>query len=109
LVRLPAIESANDAARYVGATLYAHRGEIELGPGEYLDADLVGCVLVDSSGRQLGSVSAVEHYPGSDMLVVNGKLVPMVSAFIKAVDLQRSRITVDIPPGLLDDSEAEQA
>lgn len=108
LIRLPGVESANDAQTYVGATFFANRERIELEPGEYLDADLIGCTLFDASGKALGAVTRVEHYPSSDMLVVNGKLVPMVGAFIKSIDTQTKRIVVDLPAGLLDE-DAEEA
>lgn len=108
LIRLPGIESANDAGRYVGATFYADRKRIELDPGEYLDADLIGCELFDPLGKNLGAVTRVEHYPSSDMLVVRGQLVPMVAAFIISIDLAEKRIVADLPAGLLD-GEAEEA
>jgi len=108
LIRLHGVESPNDAERYVGGTFFAERERIELERGEYLDVDLVGCALADQSGRTLGTVTRVEHYPSSDMLVVNGKLVPMVAAFIKSIDMPAKRIIVDLPAGLLDDN-AEQA
>ena len=108
LIRLQGIESANDAQRYVGATFYADRKRIELEPGEYLDADLVGCELYDVTGKNFGAVTRVEHYPSSDMLVVRGQLVPMVHAFIKSIDIHAKRIIVDLPAGLLD-GEAEEA
>jgi ribosomal 30S subunit maturation factor RimM len=57
----------------------------------------------------LGLVTAVEHYPSSDMLVVNGKLVPMVGEFIKSIDTGAKRITVSLPAGLLDDESADEA
>jgi 16S rRNA processing protein RimM len=107
LIRLTAVNSANEAQRYSGATLLAHRSRVQLGPDEYLDRDLEGCELYDESGVRLGRVQAVEHYPSSDMLVVDGKLVPMVRAFIKSVEVDAKRIVVDLPLGLLDDNEAE--
>jgi len=107
LIRLPGVESANDAERYVNSTFYADRERIELETGEYLDVDLVGCTLVDPTGKTLGTVSRIEHYPSSDMLVVNGKLVPMVAEFIKSIDIQSKRIDVDLPPGLIDDNAEE--
>ena len=97
------VDSADCAQAYVGATFYADRDRIALEPGEHLDRDLVGCALYDTSGRGLGNVTAVEHYPSSDMLVVNGRLVPMVSEFIRSIDTAAKRIDVDLPPGLLDD------
>jgi 16S rRNA processing protein RimM len=102
LIRLPGIESADEAQRCAGATFYAQRGRIVLGPGEYLDRDLAGCVLYDVSGKRLGTVTGVDHYPSSDMLVVEGKLVPMVSQFIASIDVGAKRIVVELPEGLLD-------
>ena len=109
LIRLPGVESATEAERFTGATFLVDRSRIELNPGEYLDRDLAGCTLVDPSGKNLGVVSRVEHYPSSDMLVVGGQLVPMIREFIKSIDMDARRIVVDLPPGLLDSSEAEEA
>lgn len=108
LIRLPGVESANAAERYAGATFYAHRDRIVLEPGEFLDRDLIGCQLCDSGGKVLGTVAAVEHYPSSDMLVVGGKLVPLIHQFIKSIDTASKRIVADLPLGLLDDSESLQ-
>jgi 16S rRNA processing protein RimM len=63
--------SAVDAEKLAGATLYAERDRIELKPGEYLDRDLIGCAVCDAAGS-VGTVERVDHYPGSDMLVVRG-------------------------------------
>jgi 16S rRNA processing protein RimM len=109
LIRVRGVQSANEAQRYVGATFYASRDRIELESGEYLDVDLVGCMLYDAQEKVLGIVSGVEHYPSSDMLVVNGKLVPMIHEFIKSIDIAAKRIVVELPPGLLDDESTEQA
>ncbi|HLI96316.1 MAG TPA: ribosome maturation factor RimM [Candidatus Baltobacteraceae bacterium] len=107
LIRLNGVESANDAQRYVGATFYADRDRIQLEAGEYLDADLIGCTLHDLRGNALGTVTAVEHYPTSDMLVVAGKLVPLIKEFITSIDLEAKSIVADLPPGLLDEHSEE--
>ena len=109
LVRLQQVETANDAQRFVGAMFFAERTRIKLEAGEYLDADLTGCVLVDPDGKTLGTVSRVEHYPSSDMLVVSGNLVPMVRAFIRSIDVAHKRIVAELPPGLLDSTQADEA
>ena len=102
LLRFAAIDSPEEAETLTGATLYAPRARIELAPNEYLDADLVGCDLYGSGGLA-GTVERVEHYPASDMLVVRGKMIPLIEQFIKAVDISRKRIDVDLPEGLLED------
>jgi 16S rRNA processing protein RimM len=103
LLTLDGVHSATEAERFSDAVFYAERGRIHLETGEYLDADLQGCRIVDADGRDLGAVDRVEHYPASDMLVVHGKMIPMIREFIKLVDISGKRIVVDVPPGLLDD------
>jgi 16S rRNA processing protein RimM len=109
LAAFDGIEDATAADALVGATLAIDRAEIVLRDDEYLDDDLVGCRLVDGAGTPLGDVVAVEHYPAQDVLLVGPRraMVPLVRAFIVAVDLRAKRITVELPPGLLDDSQAE--
>jgi 16S rRNA processing protein RimM len=102
LVRFAGADSLDAAKRFAGSTLYAESDRIALAPGEYLDRDLAGCVLYDERGAEIGMVDRVEHYPASDMLVVGGKLVPMVAAFVKSIDLGTRRIVVELPEGLLE-------
>lgn len=105
LVCFEGVETADRAQDFVGSTLFAHREEITLGQNEYLDRDLVGCTVVNQAGERLGVVQAVEHFPTSDMLVVDGHLVPMIRQFIASVDLGARRISVTLPAGLLDGDE----
>jgi 16S rRNA processing protein RimM len=102
LVSFKDAASAGEAEKFAGATLYAERDRIELQPGEYLDRDLIGCAVCDATST-LGTVERVDHYPGSDMLVVGGKLIPLVHPFITAIDIAAKRIEVELPAGLLDD------
>jgi 16S rRNA processing protein RimM len=104
LLRFEGIEDAEAAAAYAGGLLYAKREQIALAAGEYLDDDLVGCDVEDVRGARHGSVERVEHYPSSDMLVVGNRMVPLVSAIVKEIDLAQRRILIDPPAGLLDDS-----
>jgi 16S rRNA processing protein RimM len=106
LLRLDGIESANDADALQGATFFAPREALDIGPDEYLDIDVVGCELLAPDGATLGRVSAVRHYPASDMLIVGGKMVPLVAAFVREMDVAHKRIVMELPPGLLDDDEA---
>ena len=110
LVAFEGVDDANGAEVLVGATLHVDRDDVELEAGEYFDDDLAGCALVDASGATVGRVVAVEHYPAQDVLLLErGAMVPLVRAFIKDVDVRAKRILVDVPPGLLDASAAEEA
>jgi 16S rRNA processing protein RimM len=106
LVRFEGVDDANAAEAYAGSTLYAERDKLDVGEGEYLDVDLVGCNVVGIDGKAYGKVGAVEHYPASDMLVVNNRMVPMVHAIVKSIDIAANRIILDPPSGLLEDDDA---
>jgi 16S rRNA processing protein RimM len=62
--------------------------------------ELIGCEMVDTSGRVLGEVTSVEPNPASDLLVLeSGGLVPL--RFVVS-HLPGTRVVVDIPEGLLE-------
>jgi 16S rRNA processing protein RimM len=111
LVAFVGIDDATTATSLVGAVLALDSADVLLGEGEYLDADLVGCALVDGDGTILANVVEVAHYPASDMLIVGETrtLVPLVAAFVQHVDVVARRISVTLPPGLLDEREADRA
>ncbi len=100
LIRIEGVEDVDAADAYAGAVLYAARAAIPLGEGEYLDEDLVGCIVQAADGKPYGTVERVEHYPSSDLLIVDGVMVPMVRAIVAEIDLNHRRIIVDPPAGL---------
>lgn len=102
LVRFAGVDDAAAAEAYVGGALFAPREAIRLDVGEYLDDDLAGCTVQGIDGSIIGEVERVEHYPSSDMLVVGGRMIPMVRAIVTEIDLGHRRIVVDPPEGLLD-------
>jgi 16S rRNA processing protein RimM len=74
--------------------------------GEYFQADLAGCQVVDrSSGRALGVVQGWQQYGGPPLMEINFEgrevLIPFVDAFCQ-VDLAQRLVSVDLPAGLLD-------
>ena len=111
LIRFAGVDDANAAEAFTNATLTIARRDARLGPGEFLEGDLIGCRLIDEAGVQRGVVSGVLHYPIQDMLVVGSTttLLPMVAAFIARVDVARKEIHVTVPPGLLDPDAAAEA
>jgi 16S rRNA processing protein RimM len=103
LIALEEAQDATSAERFVGAVFYAPREELDVAPGEYLDIDLIGCIVAGADGTRYGLVERVEHYPSSDMLIVGGRMLPMVRAFIRSIDIKTKEIVVDdLPAGLLD-------
>lgn len=74
--------------------------------GTYYEHALVGCEAVTVGGRALGVVRAVEGTAGGARLVIGsgrGEIqIPLAQAICVDIDVERRRITVDPPEGLLD-------
>lgn len=102
LLRITGVEDGEAATAYAGATLLAPRADVPLQAGEYFDEDLVGCAVYGKNEIAYGCVERVEHFPSSDMLVVEGRMIPMVGAIVKEIDLEGRRIVIDPPDGLLE-------
>jgi len=110
-VAFDGVDDVDAAQALVGATLSVARDAVTMAADEYFDDDLIGCQLVDEDGTALGTVRAVEHHGAQDVLVVGERraMVPLVRAFVRAIDVDAKRITVALPPGLLDPAAAEEA
>jgi len=94
LIRLSGVTSREAARELRGLALRADDGVApELGPGEWLTEDLVGC-RVDG----LGEVRRVVSAPSCDLLVVGDEevLVPLVPDAVRSVDPEARRIDVDL-------------
>jgi len=105
LIAFDGIDTPEEAQLIAGCEVRGELGEIELGPDEYLDADLVGLRLIDEAGEDLGRVVVgVAHYPAQDCLIVDpGRaLVPMVKAFVRRIDFEARTISTTLPEGLFD-------
>lgn len=80
-----------------GAVLAVHVSELPTPePDSYYAFQLVGLVVVDEEGRELGSV--VEVYPGvanDNLELADGTLVPLIGDAVRTVDLDAGRIVVE--------------
>lgn len=107
-VRLADVADRDGAERLRGAEIWIEAAQLgELAPGEYWTFQLVGCEVEDGAGRRLGSVREIRNTGAQDLLVVEGAdgvqhLIPAVQEWWREVDLERRRIVVELPPGLLD-------
>jgi 16S rRNA processing protein RimM len=72
-----------------------------LAAGEvYLD-DLIGCEVVGSEGRRIGSVTGWQDLGGPVLLEIGADLlIPYVPAICREVDVAGRRIAVELPEGL---------
>ncbi|MGO9095936.1 MAG: ribosome maturation factor RimM [Bryobacteraceae bacterium] len=100
------IDSIEDAERFEHAEVRIPReARRQLPEGEYFQADLVGCEVVEKAGgERLGVVTACQEYGGPMLLEVERQpeplLVPFARAICVEIDVGRRRIVVDLPEGL---------
>jgi 16S rRNA processing protein RimM len=98
IVQFEGIFDRTEAERLRGLELEAEPVEV---PGKLWVHELVGAMVHDGAGVELGTVSAVEPNPASDLLVLDGGgLIPL--RFVTEHDVAAGRLVVDIPEGLLD-------
>ena len=91
LLRLEGITDRGRADALRGELLLVSDSQAPLEEGEWLAADLVGCRV-----EGLGAVRRVLPAPSCDVLELEGgALVPLIADAVRAVDLQRRRISVD--------------
>jgi 16S rRNA processing protein RimM len=80
----------------------------ELPEGYHYEHHLVGLECVSIAGESLGTVTALDPGAGGQRRLVVRRdrrefLVPYVPEIVREVDLERRRVVLDPPPGLLDD------
>ncbi len=91
LIRLRGIGDRDKAASLRGESLLVRESEAPLAEGEWLAADLVGCVVPG-----LGRVTRVLEAPSCDLLELDDvTLVPLVADAVKSVDVVEGSIEVD--------------
>ena len=91
LIRLRGVADRDTAAGLRGDLLLVDESEAPLADGEWLAADLVGCLV-----GGLGRVTRVIRAPSCDLLELeDGMLVPLVADAVKSVDVAEGSIEVD--------------
>ena len=93
---------AADALRGRRGRACRARRSAEAGEGSLYRVDLVGLDVVDEEWRAAGPVEGFFETGDTSVMVVAGggreRLIPFVADFVKAVDRDAGRITVDWKP-----------
>ena len=102
------VSDRSEAERLRNSRLYAEVDvdEVDSDEESYHVEQLKGLKVESTSGQEIGLVIEVENLPGQDLLKVETakgeRLIPMVQQFIEEIDLERGRIVVNVPEGLVD-------
>lgn len=103
LLKVSGVNSIDDVENWRGAEVrIAREDAVPLPDGSFYTSDLVGMLVVTTTGNTVGPVEEVLRSPGHDLLRVGEWLIPFVHAIVLKVDTREHRIIVDPPVGLLD-------
>jgi len=104
---LQGVTSKEQAEALRGTRLYANRSRLpDLPDDEFYHADLIGMIVLDTGGHEMGHVKAVLNHGATDLLEVSAPnlkdtvLVPFTQEVVPTVDLASRRIIIDPPEGL---------
>lgn len=77
-----------------------------LAEGEYYHYQLIGLLVESVDGGVLGTLAAIMETGSHDVYVVKGEdrefLIPAIEEVVREIDLQRRRVVIDPPEGLLE-------
>lgn len=97
------VATRNDAERINGVELYISRDQLpDTDDGEYYHADLIGLRAIDSTGAQIGKVSAIHNFGAGDIIEIAANagpslLLPFTNAVVPTVDLAAGHVVIERP------------
>lgn len=107
-IRFHDVEDAKTCNALVGCHCLIRRSSLDGYPQDDDPSSLIGWTVRQEDGVELGTVSAVIHNPGQDLLEIHRMdgageaLIPLVDEFLVRSDSASHVIVVELPSGLLD-------
>ena len=107
LIAFEGVDTMSEAEALAGAELRVPEHELTpLPEGTYYEHSLVGCEVVTTGGRRIGTVGAVDGSAGGARLIVGSGRdeiqIPLAHDICVSIDVAGRQIVVDPPEGLLD-------
>jgi len=109
LLSLCGIDDRNSAEALIGAELLIEKSALpEPEEGSFYWFDLIGLSVFTVGGRYVGQIESILPTGSNDVYVVKDprrgpkyeKLIPALESVIRAVDLKKKTMLVDLPEGL---------
>ena len=105
--RMSGVISKEEADKLKGTRLFVPRERLpELLEDEYYHTDLIGLIVQNLEGSNIGRIKSVLNHGASDLLEIEDKrenksiLVPVTRAIVPKVDIKNSLVIIDPPKGL---------
>mgnify|MGYP005838996749 CR=1 FL=1 len=110
ILKLEGVDDPSQAAQLRGRFLYVPLAEaMPLAEDQYYHHQILGLDVWTTEGTYLGQVSEIIETGANDVYVARKDarevLIPALSSVVLEVDLERHRLVVSLPPGLLGEEE----
>lgn len=108
LLTLDQVQGRDEAERMRGAELLAREEDMPARrEGEIYRRELIGMAVYLPSGRYLGRIREVSDAGGQELWTIHAEegdevLFPAHDQLVLGIDLERGRVQIDPPPGLLE-------
>ena len=99
----------NDVEKYRDGILKVSKEDlVDLNEGEFYYHQIIGLVVLDEDENELGKIKEILSPGANDVWVVQRPkkkdvLIPYIDSVVKTIDLEKGRVHVELPEGLLDD------
>lgn len=106
LIKFQEIKDLTEAETYRNRVVKAHRQADDLGEREFYYSDIIGLTVEDNKLGELGKISEIMSPGANDVWVVKSPkykevLIPYISSVVLDINLETSKVTVELPEGLV--------
>lgn len=111
LMKVPGVDTIEQADLYRGKVLYINRSDIKLDKGAYFVQDMIGLSVVDSSSDEVyGTVNDVLITGSNDVYEMKGNdskmyYIPAIPDIIDKVDVDGGKLYITPMKGLFSDED----
>lgn len=109
ILKFKGYDNINDVEKFKNQNIYVdEKDKIELKDNQYFIFDIIGCKVLDTSNKEIGTVVDIIEAGSSDIYVVEGNskyeeyLIPGVKEFIKDINIEEKRIKIDPIEGMIE-------
>lgn len=103
MIMMKGYNDINQVLKYKGEYVFVNKEDIKLNPGEYLDEDIIGLIVIVDK-KVMGVVKRIEKHNRNEILVVKSVdknyLIPYNFDIIENVDLEKKEMSVKNIQGL---------
>lgn len=108
ILKFKQFNNINQVEKFRQAELYVTRANaVPLEEGEYFICDLIGLLVVDEDGKEIGHITDVIQTGANDVYEITSDdnktyLFPVIKECILNVDLEAGKVTAHVMKGLMD-------